>query len=249
MSKPKRHHVVPQMLLRNFAMPEDGGRIWQARVSDEDDPVSVAIKDAAVIKHFYTHFRDRPHKDDDWFWETLLAEWEGKAATALRELDADPERLGAPAQALVLLQLLRTPLGQAQLAAQAAAERRRVFAADSPTEWARWWAARKGRIPGIPEWETLQKVAAAARAGNEHALLAGDATAALDEMMTVLVHSGLGERLDEDGHWSILNADPDRFIIGDEPVTYSGQADPARPIWAGRDPGQSDDADLLRPGD
>jgi hypothetical protein len=52
----------------------------------------------------------------------------------------------------------------------------------------------------------------------------------LDEMMDVLTRSGFGERLDE-GDWNILQAEPGRFVIGDEPVTFSGQSEPARPVW------------------
>jgi Protein of unknown function (DUF4238) len=231
MSKAKRQHFVPRMLLRHFATPEDGDRIWQLPVEGNGEPTRVGLNNAAVVHHYYTHFRDRPHKPDDWFWEDLLAEWEGKAAKALRALEEDPDHIRGPAQALIHLQLLRTPLGQAQIGEQAAAERRRVFAAADETVWARWWAERKREIPSLGEWLALREVAEAARAGRDHPLLAADATTILDEMMTVLVQSGFGERLLA-GDWNILHADPDQFVIGDEPVTYAGQSEPARPVWS-----------------
>jgi Protein of unknown function (DUF4238) len=210
MSNPKSHHVVPQMLLRWFAAPGEPERIWQLRVDDESEPVRRAISKTAVVTHYYTHFRDRPHKEDELFWEVLLAEWEGKAAESLRQLEADPDHIRGPAQALVLLQLLRTPLGQAQIAQQAEAERRRVFggAADDRV-WTRWALERTRRVPTIGEWMAMREAAGAARTGKGHPLLEADATATLDEMMTVLTRSGLGERL-LDGYWSILHAEPSR---------------------------------------
>lgn len=59
-----------------------------------------------------------------------------------------------------------------------------------------------------------------------------DPTTILDEMLTVVRHSGFGERLWNEGHWNTLDDDLGRFIIGDEPVTYLGQDNPARAIWA-----------------
>jgi hypothetical protein len=220
------------MLLRNFADPSHPEQIWQLRVDDSSDPVRVNIKNAAVVSHYYTHFRDRAYKPDEWFWEGLLSEWEGKAATAIRGLQLDPNHLAAPAGLLVVLQMLRTPLGQALLADQAEVERQSVFAAADPRLWTMWWADRKGRFPEIDEWMVLRDAAAAARDGRDHALLVVDPTTILDEMMTVVRHSGFGERLWDEGHWNILNDDMERFIVGDEPVTYRGQHNPARPIWA-----------------
>src|SRR5664280_3876752 len=131
MSKPKRHHIVPRMVLRRFAPRDDPDRIWQLSVTDgAAKPTLVRIDNAAVVRHYYTHFRDRSYKEDEWFWEETLAEWEGHAANAIRALDTDPHHLGKPAQLLVLLQLLRTPLGQALMGEQASAERTDVFSAD-----------------------------------------------------------------------------------------------------------------------
>jgi Protein of unknown function (DUF4238) len=203
MSKPKRHHFVPQMLLRSFASIGEPEKIWQLRIDDESDPVRTAISNVAVVKNYYTHFRDRPHKENDLFWEELFAEWEGKAAQALRELETDPDHIRGPAQALVFLQLMRTPLGQAQIAAQAEAERRRVFGDPDGRVWTGWMLERTGELPSLGEWLTLRDVSAAARAGKTHPLLEADATVILDEMMTVLTKSGFGERLKE-GDWNVL---------------------------------------------
>ena len=232
MSKPKRQHVVPQMLLRSFADPSDPQRIWQLAVDDDSEPTRVSIKNAAVVKHYYTHFRDRAYKPDEWFWEELLAEWEGKAATAIRGLEANPDQLAAPAGLLVFLQMLRTPLGQALLAEQAEAERLRVFRDPDFRVWTAWWADRKGRLPDVDEWLVLREAAAGARDGREHPLLVVGPTSMLDEMMTVVRHSGFGERLWDDGHWNVLNDDMYGFVIGDEPVTYRAQENPGRPVWA-----------------
>jgi hypothetical protein len=230
-SRPKRHHFVPQMLLRSFASSGEEEKIWQLRVDDDSQPVRTAIVNAAVVSNYYTHFRDRPHKEDDLFWEELMAEWEGSAAEALRQLEADTEHIRGPAQALLVLQLMRTPLGQAQIALQAEADRRRVFGHPDGDAWMKWVLERTSRIPTLGEWLALREVSESARAGRPHPLLEADATVILDEMMSVLTRSGFGERLDE-GDWNILHAEPDLFVIGDEPVTYSGQGEPARPIWA-----------------
>jgi hypothetical protein len=146
-SEPKRHHFVPQMLLRSFAAPDGDEQIWQLRVRDDSPPVRLAISNAAVVKNYYTHFRDRPHKENDLFWEKLMADWESKAAAALRELEADPDHIRGPAQALVVLQLIRTPLGQAQMALQAEANRRRVFSDPD----GRVWMCSRGP-GGFPAW-------------------------------------------------------------------------------------------------
>jgi hypothetical protein len=219
------------MLLRSFAPAGERKRIWQLRVDDESEPVLAAISKTAMAKNYYTHYRDRPHKEEVLFWEEFLGEWEDKAARALRQLEADPDHIRGPAQALVFIQLIRTPLGQAQIAAQAEAERRRVFADVDGRVWMRWVLERTGRIPTPEEWPLLRDASYAASAGEPHPLLEADATVILDEMMTVLRWSGLGERLLE-GDWNILWSDPHRFVIGDEPVTYRGQSEPARPIWA-----------------
>lgn len=221
------------MLLRRFAPRDDPDRIWQLSVIDHDaQPTLVRIENAAVVRHYYTHFRDRSYKEDEWFWEETLAEWEGYAANAIRALDTDPKHIGRPAQLLVVLQLLRTPLGQALMGEQASAERTEVFSARDMKVWTRWWAERKGRFPEIEEWQVLREAAEATRTGEDHPLLAVGSTAILDEMMTVVQYSGFGERLTERGDWNILDAPWPRFIIGDEPVTYQGQYEPARPIWA-----------------
>jgi hypothetical protein len=220
------------MLLRGFAPADDPDRVWQVRIDDESEPVRVAPKKTAVVTHYYTLFRDRPHKDDNWFWEDLFADWEDKAATAIRDLETRPDRIGKPAQLLVVLQLLRTPLGQALLAEQAAAERRRVFGAGDERVWGRWWIERTRRLPELWEWRILREAAEAARAGGSHPLLEADVTTILDEMMLVVRHSGFGERLSDGGDWNVLNDPQGRFVIGDEPVTYLGQDNPARPIWA-----------------
>lgn len=220
------------MLLRHFAPAAAPEQIWQLRVDSDEDAMLVKIEDAAVVKHYYTMYRDRPSKEDDWFWEDLLAEWEGKAATALRRLATDPDHLAAPAGFMVVLQMLRTPLGQTLLGDQAAAERKRVFGSKDMRVWTMWWAERKGRLPELDEWIVLRDAARAASVGDDPPLLAVGPTTILDEMLTVVRHSGFAERLWDDGHWNTLNDDMGRFIIGDEPVTYYGQDNPARPIWA-----------------
>lgn len=232
MNTPKRHHFVPRMLLRGFAPADEPGKVWQIKTSDKSDPVLVSIGNVALIKHFYTMYRDRPSKDADFFWEELLSEWEGRAAGSLRALDETPDKMQAPVSLLVVLQMLRTPLGQAQLGRQAHDERVTVFGDADSRVLARWWMRRKGRIPELHEWQALQDAAAALRVGEQHPLLTVDATVILDEMLTVVRHSGLGERLWDGGKWNVLRDESRSFMIGDEPVTYRGQHNPARPLWA-----------------
>lgn len=48
---PRRHHYVPQFYLRRFARNDD---LWRVRFDDPSAPTPVVVKDAAVIKDFYT---------------------------------------------------------------------------------------------------------------------------------------------------------------------------------------------------
>jgi hypothetical protein len=233
MNVPIRHHFVPRMLLRGFtASDETSEKVWCISRDGSDEPRLVDVGNIALVKHFYTMYRDRPNKEADVFWEKLLGEWEGRASESLRALDQSPDQLQGPIGLLIFLQLLRTPMGQAQLGRQAAAERARIFGDPDARVQGRWWYARKGRIPSFPEYQVLMEAAAAVRAGEEHSLLTVDTTVILDEMLTVVRHSGFGERLFDKGHWDKLEDDRGFFVIGDEPVSYLGQDNPAQPLWA-----------------
>lgn len=94
MSKPKSHHFVPQMLLRWFAAPEDPERIWQLRVDDKSEPIRRLISKTAVVTHYYTHYRDRPRKEDNLFWEVVLSMKHTKAN--LNDKKHDPDNLYGP---------------------------------------------------------------------------------------------------------------------------------------------------------
>jgi hypothetical protein len=146
------------MLLRRFAPQDDPERIWQLSVTDDDaKPTLVRIENAAVVRHYYTHFRDRSYKEDEWFWEDTLAEWEGYAANAIRALDTDPNHIGRPAQFLVVLQLLRAPLGQALMGEQASAERTEIFSASDMKVWTSWWRSARVAFQGLTSGRSCEK--------------------------------------------------------------------------------------------
>ena len=55
MGTKKRHHIVPQMLLRGFAVDPARTRIYQVPTRGSEPPRLVSIRDAAVLKHFYSY--------------------------------------------------------------------------------------------------------------------------------------------------------------------------------------------------
>lgn len=233
MNVPIKHHSVPRMLLRGFAASvKDSKKVWCISRDGSGEPRLVDVGNVALVKHFYTMYRDRPNREADVFWEGLLGEWEGRASGSLRALDDKPDQLQGPIGLLIFLQLLRTPMGQAQLGRQAEEERAAIFSDPDARVQGRWWSSRKGRVPTYPEYQVLMEAAAATRPGEEHPLLTVDTTVILDEMLTVVRHSGFGERLFDEGHWDKMDDYGGSFVIGDEPVSFFGQDNPARPLWA-----------------
>lgn len=79
---PKRHHTVPQFLLKNFAFGKKKNRIW---VFDkwEDKAFETTIKNVSVVSRFY----DAELADGTLITlENSLSELEGKAATILKRV-------------------------------------------------------------------------------------------------------------------------------------------------------------------
>jgi hypothetical protein len=74
------------MLLRRFAPSASPEQVWQIPARDDKPPFLTSITNASVVGYVYTMYRDRPRKDDDPWWETQVAEWEGHAAEVLDEL-------------------------------------------------------------------------------------------------------------------------------------------------------------------
>lgn len=226
---PKRHHTVPQMLLRRFADPASPEQVWQIPARGDKPPFVTSIENASVVGYFYTMYRDRPQKGDDPWWEKQLAEWEGRAGEVLHELLVR-KRMRGPIGALVELQILRSSLGQALLADEVWDERRRVFGSGDDRDWARWFTLRKRRPPDYSEYVALKEAGDAVRRGEVPELLAAGPTAVLEHMRTVILESGFSGRLWA-GTWSVLEDEYGRFVIGDVPVTYTGVDDQSRPVW------------------
>lgn len=113
-SSAKRHHFVPAMVLRNFALPNDADRIMQLDL-ERGAPRPVRIDAAASRKRLYQLTDEdgtRHQRVEAW-----LAEVEGPAAHALRRLFADPAGItrseAATISYFVAMLLVRTPAAMA----------------------------------------------------------------------------------------------------------------------------------------
>lgn len=82
--KPKRNHIVPQMLLRNFV---DGGRYLHLLNKRKPKPYKSTPRKAFVEKNHYTRHRDGGAQDD-YEVEKKLSEIEGAAASAIKRIIA-----------------------------------------------------------------------------------------------------------------------------------------------------------------
>ncbi|NUQ75260.1 MAG: DUF4238 domain-containing protein [Polyangiaceae bacterium] len=83
MSVPRRHHLVPQFLLRRFAKREQIAMV--RRNSPHDPPIITALKKAAVHTDFYT--LDFPDGRRSTEMESILSDIENEAAGVIRGLD------------------------------------------------------------------------------------------------------------------------------------------------------------------
>ncbi len=150
----KRHHFVPQFLLRGFTHIHQGKDcVFQVEATTRRAPRRVDIRTAASRHRLYTAIDEdgRPSNRN----EGYLALVETHAAPALRDLIGDPASLSPGERAtialLVALQTMRTPIAAEQVTAianaalktaaseffsdrQAFAARRREFFADGATD-------------------------------------------------------------------------------------------------------------------
>ena len=118
----KRHHYVPQFLLRGFADPADGGkRIFQMPTRSRKAPMQVGIRDAAIRQWLYRVVT--PDGKQSNRHEGYLALVEEHAAPAIARLIAAPEPLQPGDRAtiafLVAFQTMRTPAAAEQMTAVA----------------------------------------------------------------------------------------------------------------------------------
>jgi hypothetical protein len=118
----KRHHYVPQFVLRGFTDPADGGRrIFQMPTRIRKAPIRVGIRDAALRQWLYRVVTSEGGSSNR--HEGYLALVEDHAAPAIARLIAGPTALQPGDRAtiafFVAFQTMRTPAAAEQIAALA----------------------------------------------------------------------------------------------------------------------------------
>lgn len=105
----KRHHYIPQFLLRRFASRTGRSCKWVWQFRDGDSPKEIVTKDAAVSRFF--------HGTDGIGLEDGLARLESDHARVLRALDsgADPETFSESLRTLAWFLAVRTRAFRKQL--------------------------------------------------------------------------------------------------------------------------------------
>lgn len=229
MSKPKRHHYVPKMLLRQWEDSPGSEHVYVLDRHEQSPPRRAHIDDVTVIRHFYTRNRDRKEREPDAMFEEILSDCEHLAKSGIDRLLAGDPKLAGPVIPWLFFQLLRTPQGQAAVADDYVELLRR--AANEDGGLIPLWMERKGRKPDPDEAMALAMASAAIATGREDPLLRPDATALLNHMLDLVIQSDFGGRLRDEGKWSTLSSDPDAFVLSDHPVTYTGASNPALPLW------------------
>lgn len=111
-SEPRRHHVVPQFLLRRFLSPS--GDLF-ALDRHNGHPHKMNAKNASAIRDFYR----LEGIDNPVAVEQMLSSIEGEAALAIRQLESDPPNLSPNDRwtlaHFMVLQDMRTPLWRGYL--------------------------------------------------------------------------------------------------------------------------------------
>lgn len=118
----KRHHYVPQFVLRGFADPADGGRrIFQMPTGSRKAPIRVGVRDAALRQWLYRVVT--PEGGTSNRHEGYLALIEEHAAPAIARFIAEPSSLAPGDRAtiafFVAVQTMRTPVAAEQITALA----------------------------------------------------------------------------------------------------------------------------------
>jgi hypothetical protein len=121
-NRAKRHHYVPQFVLRGFTDPADGGRrIFQMPTRSRKAPTRVGVRDAALRQWLYRV--ETPEGELSNRHEGYLALVEEHAAPAIARLIADPASLQSGDRAtiafFVAFQTMRTPAAAEQITALA----------------------------------------------------------------------------------------------------------------------------------
>jgi len=102
MSKPKRHHTLPEMYLRRFAVED---RVWVADLG-QDEVRSQSVGDTTVVKHYYSRILGDGEKDTA--IEESLAQIESEVAASIGRLISGEDITQAQRSTIALfLALLR----------------------------------------------------------------------------------------------------------------------------------------------
>ncbi len=114
----RRHHYVPQFLLRSFSHNHGGKpHVFQMETSGRRAPYRVGLRSAAVREGLYTLVDENGEASNR--HEGWLAVIEGKAAPALQHLLGDPDALTVADRMTVAFfiatQWMRTPLAAQQV--------------------------------------------------------------------------------------------------------------------------------------
>lgn len=229
MSDAKRQHYVPKMHLRRWEDGLDSDHVYVLDRHEQSEPRRAHVNQVTVIGHFYTLNRDREDEERNLLIEEVLSDVEDDAKAGIDRLLAGDPKLAGSVIPWLFFQLLRTPQGQAFVADDHVAQLRQ--AAGEPGGLIPFWIKRKGRTPDGEEVMRLATASAAIATGMDHPLLRPDATTVLKHMLDLVMHHEFGHRLRDEGKWNTLLSDPDAFVLGDHPVTYSGSYNPTRPIW------------------
>ncbi len=109
MSKPKRHHYVPQFYLRGFEIPDEPERIWVYE-RGKNDAYKTHVRNVAVSGHYYSRIVDGQNYTS--FEAFLNVEVEGPANLVLSKIRAHQQLTASDKDVLsayISVMLARTP--------------------------------------------------------------------------------------------------------------------------------------------
>lgn len=158
----KRHHFLPQFLLRGFAHEHNGkDRLFQMQTASRGAPRRVDVRTAASRRRLYTAIDENGEPSNR--NEGYLALVESHAAPALRQLIADPASLSPAERAtiafFVAVQAMRTPAAaqQVTVVANAAFQTAASEFLSDRRAFAERHREASGRLAGDDEIERLRR--------------------------------------------------------------------------------------------